>query len=214
MSDTQIHYVLSNSNTSVCGRFREDQLNRDFVVQRYRNAPDLLAVVLGMTVLLSAYPAYSNSPVYETPQISLINMLDEDTVKVSDDHDYVKIQFEIVSKEFQEPIPFAKVIVKGVDGEIYAGAESDFDGIASFKLTPDQLEGASILAVQSFDYGNEVFVWDANWKGDNRYKIELENQVILLKGDVYIEPIKDKKTERQQRREDRKQPKKMGKFKF
>ena len=211
MTDTQIQYVLSNTDTKICGQFREDQLNRPFVNNRSRKTPDLLAVVLGMTVLLSAYPVYSSTPVYETPQISLISMLEEDTTKVEDNKEYIEIEFEVLSKVTREPIPLAKVIVKGKFGEFYAGALTDLDGIGMLKLTPDQLDGALNLEVNSLDYENKVLDWNRNWRHNKRYQIELEERLIL-KGDVYILP--EKKAKRKQKRAERKSSKIVGKIKF
>lgn len=202
MTDTQILYVLSSADTKICGQFRKDQLNRSITMDRNRRVPDLLAVVLGITVLLSAYPAYSGVPVYETPEISLISMLGEDTTKVEDNDEYIEIEFEIVSKDSHEPIPFAKVIVKGKFGEFYAGALTDSDGIGLLKLTTDQLDLAMILEISSLDFENKVLNWNRDWHHKKRYQIELEDGLMLM-GDVYILP--EKKAKRKQKREARKQ---------
>ncbi len=214
LSDTQIQYLLANSNGRICGQFREDQLNRAISVDRYRSAPDLLAVVLGMTVLLSAYPTYSSDLSYEAPRISLISMLNDDTTQVEKHQDYANIQFLIVSEETQEPIPFVKVILRGQNGEVYFRAESDFDGIVSFKLTPDQLDGAVSLQLRSYDYVDTLLNWDQSWVADGTYTIPLYNEIIMLRGDVEFVPMEKRKSERQQKREERRNKKTVGKIKF
>lgn len=186
MSDTQIYYLLQQSDGKICGRMHKSQLNRTLIAPTAEKSPDLLAVVLGFSLLMSAYPAYSQEEKQVVPEISLIEQLNDDSTQIDLGHDYVQMQFVFVDEETSEPIPFLKVRVYGENGTFYAGANSDFDGMVKIQLSPDQFDGADSLLISSVYYGDVDLAWDRNWSKDKIQTIPLSPDEVFLQGDVII----------------------------
>lgn len=189
MTDTQIQYLLAQSEGKMCGRFRQDQLNRAMVIGQRRNSPDLLAVVLGMTLLLCTYPVQASQELrYDSP-ISLIALVQDDSINVNAADEQIIMRFKVLDDSTQEPIPFATVIAYGENEAFFAGAQSDFDGIAELKLTPEQYEEVKFLKLRSVETGEETLAWEGFWKADKLNVIELTSNQILLQGDIDLEVL-------------------------
>jgi len=186
MSDAQIYYVLQQSEGKVCGRMNKNQLNRPLAGPTIQKSPDLLAVVLGLTLLMSVYPSYAQEENQAAQEISLIEQLNEDSTQIDLGHDYVQMRFQFVDENTGEPIPLIKARVIGEYGNFYVGGFSDFDGRVSFQLTPDQFDSADSLLVSSIDIGDVNLVWNKNWSKDKIEVIPLSSDELLIQGDMVV----------------------------
>lgn len=191
MSDTQLAYVLQNMNGSTCGHFRKDQIDRAISIAKERRSPDLLAVVLGMTLLLSTYPAFANEAEPKSPEISLIEMLSNPETKPIDGHEYINVKFRIVHAETKEPLPFISIAIYDSNDVVITGAISDEAGYLTFKLTPDQKASAAYLGVRALQYEENVFQWDEKWKDGFNGELELQEMEYLIDGFMIIEPYEE-----------------------
>lgn len=189
LSDTQIQYILSNSEGKICGQMRASQMNRPMMPPSQRSAPDLLAVVLGITLLMTTTPAYSsNLGSLESP-ISLIEMVDSDSTKSDGDHDYIQMRFQFIDATTGESLPFIKAKVMGDGGTMFGGAMSDFDGFATFQLTPDQFDRADSLILQSLEFEDQTIQWNVNWAKDSVQVVELSSDTSMLRGNMELVSI-------------------------
>lgn len=205
MSDTQLYYILQQSQGKICGRMNKSQLNRPLVEPAIQKSPDLLAVVLGLTLLMSVYPSYAQEERGASPEISLIEQLNEDSTKIDLGHDYIQMRFEFIDENTGEPIPFLKAIVQGEYGNFYAGAFSDFDGNAVFQLSPDQFDSADSLRLTSIDIGDVNLEWNKDWSKDRVNQILLSTEqaevVIMMGAVVEVSTADYRRGSRQYKRE-------------
>ncbi|GAB5418393.1 MAG: hypothetical protein Crog4KO_15030 [Crocinitomicaceae bacterium] len=188
LSDSQILHIIQQSDGGMCGHFRSDQLNRSLMIERVRRSPDLLAVVLGMALLLSAYPSHSSPMMDTNPPISLIEMLNSGEELTADGHEYIEMKFRLIDAETDEVIPFLSVSLHNESGVLLAGAISDIDGMLTFKLSPDQKAAVSYLDIRSFDYAEKTIQWDKSWKAGSIKELELNQEHYLIDGLMIIEP--------------------------
>ncbi|XOV68929.1 MAG: hypothetical protein ACFHU9_07035 [Fluviicola sp.] len=195
LSDTQIAYILQNSKGKMCGHFRENQVNRSIRIPKEQRGPDLLAVVLGMSLLLSACPAYSNSTEHDTPSVSLIEMLKDNPKCISptDDHEYIKIKLQIVDGDNDAPLRHTSVTLLDENEAIITSTVSDENGYVTFSLTPDQKEKVRILKVEAVDYSNTRVLWDQDWQSEieDVPVIELYAWEMMIDGMMIIEPYEE-----------------------
>ncbi|GAB5418392.1 MAG: hypothetical protein Crog4KO_15040 [Crocinitomicaceae bacterium] len=179
MSDTQIHYLIAQSKGKVCGNFREDQLNRAMMISEHRKSPDLLSVVLGMSLLVIAYPSYSSDTMISTPSYSLIEQLQYQE-SIEDGHEYIQLRFQVLDAATGESIPFVKLQILDENDEFVAGAYSDFDGNIELKLSPDQFDAAKKVATIALDYEDKQLEWNEDWKAENSIAIHLNSEVAIV----------------------------------
>jgi hypothetical protein len=193
----------------MCGHFRKDQLNRTIISARQHRSPDLLGVILGMTLLLSTYPVYANTVSDKVPSISLIEMIDLVDAKPADGHEYVILNFQVIDAETSEPIPFVKIILMNENDEMVYGAVTDIDGFVKLKLTPDQMEAGNTLLFKSYDFIEKTIDWDSNWRSELLQTIELDETIYLIDGMMIMMPEEDSKEGRTLKRSARKQERRL-----
>ncbi len=210
MSDSRIYYHLSQPNGSTCGRLKLDQLNRVLQPESYRNGPDLLGVVLGMTLLLSSYPVQANETYMSFAPITLIDQLNRNE-ELKDGHEPIIVRFRIIDEQSLEPIPAAKVFVQGENDAIYARVLTDFDGYGTIELSPDQLESAKTLMLSAYEYGKTTIEWNDDWESGGTCDIKFAHQYSITEmemiGAIRFTPVNKRKAARIQRRESRRERK-------
>lgn len=191
LSDTQLAYIIQNSNGAACGHFRKDQLNRAISVAKERRSPDLLAVVLGMTLLLSTYPAFASPTSEHTPKVSLIEMLQEPQNIPADGHEYIEIKLQLVDGDTKSPLAYVTLVLHDENDVAIAGATSDENGYLVFKLTPDEKAQAKYCKVRSFDFVERIIEWNEEWKSDMALVpvVELHQMDMMIDGMMIYQPI-------------------------
>ncbi|GAB5418391.1 MAG: hypothetical protein Crog4KO_15050 [Crocinitomicaceae bacterium] len=203
MSDTRIYHHLTQSNGKACGRIRKDQLNRVMRLESHRNSPNLLSVVLGMTLLLSTYPVQANELQMSFAPITLIDQLDKNE-ELKDGHEPIRLRFRIIDEETLEPIPFVKLYVLGENDEVYTGVVTDFDGYGTIELSPDHLESAKTLHLNGIEYGETRLTWSEVWETEGTHDIKLTSiysrEDLIMVGGISLDTVYDKKTTRKQKR--------------
>ncbi len=180
MSDIQIHYLMSQSKGKMCGNFREDQLNRTMMISERRKTPDLLSVVLGLSLLAVAYPSYSSDAVISAPNYSLITQL-KNQESFADGHEYIELRFQMLDAATGEAIPFVKFQILDENDEFIAGAYADYDGYIDLKLSPDQLAAAKKVSTISLDYEDMELEWGQDWNSESTVVIHLNSEVTIVR---------------------------------
>lgn len=205
VSDSQLQYILDHSNGEVCGRFSVDQLNRPLMKSSHTHGPDLLAVVLGMTLLMTTYSAQATEIRQVIPEISLIQML-EDTSKLDQGHESVIVKFQLLDQQSYEPIPFVRVKISGENGVAMPYAMSDFDGNVKIQLSPDQYDAADSILFNSFEYTDVSIPWNPKWKDLQRNEILMYpewREVVVMMGAVSFDDGRSKREIRKQNRREK-----------
>ncbi|MCR9172922.1 MAG: carboxypeptidase-like regulatory domain-containing protein [bacterium] len=210
MSDTQLHYVIQHSNGDLCGHIRKDQLNRPLNIHEFKNGPDLLAVVLGLTLLMSTYSAQAEDSKMFSAPISLIEEIEKDSTETSVNDAFIKIRFQVLDNETGEPLPFANVRLKNSQGETIGGAQSDFDGFALLRLTPDLYNATDSVQFECIGYSDSVCAMNEDWKKHEVNEIRL-NEIymdIYEVGGISTSPAVSRKNHRKYKREQRRERRK------
>ncbi|XOV68930.1 MAG: hypothetical protein ACFHU9_07040 [Fluviicola sp.] len=208
LSYSQVHYILKQSNGRTCGRFNVNQLNRDLDLGKRRNAPDLLGVILGMTLLLTTYPVLASEESLVPAPISLIEEIQKEHAILKDGHEYIKVRFQVIDANTADPAIFVKVILKNEQNVVIGGAVSDLDGYVTLNLSPDQMKEVSSVTFNSLEHSELILDWNQgeNWDLEGINIIELtktEESELMMVG-IIIEVKNPRKVQRQQKRESRK----------
>ena len=205
VSDSQLLYILDHSNGEICGRFNARQLNRPLAKSLHSNGPDLLAVVLGITLLMTTYSVQANEAQQYAPEVSLVQMLDDTTKQADKGHYYIIVKFQILDEETKEPIPFVKVKVLGKEENSFYNVLSDIDGIVEVNLTPDQFDAVHSVFLAALEYERVTLDWNPDWKQNDINEINLTQnwQEVELMGEVVIFDSRTKREIRKENREER-----------
>ena len=159
MTDKEILHYLSNKETAVCGRFTNDQLNRNLVIgyKKKYSWPYIWNIVLATFLSTSAAHAQSKpAPVkktavskntkapYKGELIGTIDFIMPDQISM--------VEGVVIDTKTNLPIPFASVFVKGTK----SGVAADVNGI--FKLNVLFNSKEIVLLVSSVGYQEQEYV--------------------------------------------------------
>ncbi len=159
MTDKEILLYLSNKGIAVCGRFTNDQLNRNLAPDQKKKFSwaYIWNIVLATLLTTSAVHAQSKpAPVKKTSVskntkspnegelIGTINFIMPDQLSL--------VEGEIIDSQTNLPVPFASVLVKGTK----SGVAADANG--KFKLNVLFHSKEIVLLVSSVGYQAQEFV--------------------------------------------------------
>ena len=159
MTDKEILLYLSNKGTAVCGRFTNDQLNRNLAPDQKKKFSwaYIWNIVLATLLTTSAVHAQSKpAPVKKTSVskntkspnegelIGTINFIMPDQLTL--------VAGEVIDSQTNLPIPFASVLVKGTK----SGVAADANG--KFRLNVLFHSKEIVLLVSSVGYQAQEFV--------------------------------------------------------
>lgn len=189
LSDTQLQHVLQQIEGPACGHFRKDQLNRNIRIAKEKRGPDLLAVVLGLSLLVTALPSYADNSQYQNAPISLIELLKDDVPSLYDGHEHIRIKMYVHDKETYEPLLGAKVVLRDSNDVILAGAISDFDGYATLLLSPDIMDAGVEVSFEHIGYVKVTLEWSKDWQSGHVQNVAMNAEEYLIDGMMIIDPV-------------------------
>lgn len=146
-TDEQIISTIEQSN-KLCGRFKNNQLNRDVVFSRKERNNYLNLVASSVLAFLSI--STHNALAQGQPKVLQLDSTEYNLVKGKVATSVLKekvISGTIISKEDKLPLPGANVIIKGST----IGTQSDFDGNFTLKTSVDDTLVISYLGFETIE---------------------------------------------------------------
>ena len=184
MSDTQLVAFFKKPSTgSVCGRFHNEQLERDIAFPKKRIPWFKYILQICLPVFITSTKAISQGK----PQVKINELTENCTIPDSNKNEIVEGQMAPapmksrlqgrVLDEDGNAIPFATVIVRGT----HQGANCDADGYFNFKVRP----GDKFVTVIASSIGYEQKEKTISNNDGSTNKIVLAKEVTVL-GEVVV----------------------------
>ena len=141
LTNTEIaDLILKNNN--LCGRFREDQLNKEIHNYQISSLPKVAAGLALLSTLLSTNPLYSQSKKAQTEKIEIKNQF-----TINNDTLVQDIVLKGKVRDESGDLPGVNITLKGSK----ISAETDFDGNFSIKI-PNKKRKSIILVFSYLGY--------------------------------------------------------------
>jgi hypothetical protein len=191
LPDDKIFQIIEQTNGNVCGRFKEEQLNR-LVVQSngYATNTHLSKLVAGMLLLsttnnTTAHEQHSNIEIVSELNNANSSHKNKDVLTqnplLSDDLKNI-IRGQVLNSETKKPVSTAKVKFKGTDIGIF----TDINGNFEFYIPDSLLKEVMIFQVISNDQANEFTV--------AKKDLPLSKPLIIMRTETEVMEIETGKT--------------------
>ena len=151
MGDYDVLQWVENSNGNFCGRFFNDQLNRNLLSQNIKKRPKLSLIRYFLSFLLVSSECNSQSSAvkpdivqndeYRRGENSVTNFLDSAILPKPASNDSDVFRGRIVDSAHGEPIPFAIIMISS-----RRGISADADG--NFAISKKQMIGIKTLKIR------------------------------------------------------------------
>lgn len=169
---------LLDSNEKVCGRFKQEQLNKEFSSLQSKNVFSS-GLAFGVVSLLSLCTPVQSQNIKPTIEILEQNILTVGEVAIAEIPETTTITGTIQDGEY--PLPGANITLKGSDN----GVQTDFDGNFSIKVLTNNTNTAYTLVVSYIGFFDKEIIIN-NYKKDINI-VMTENDEMMLGEIIVIE---------------------------
>jgi CarboxypepD_reg-like domain len=207
LTDDKIFQIIEQTNGNVCGRFKDEQLNRLLVQSNgYATNTHLSKLVAGLLLLSStnnttAHEQHSNIEIVSELNNANLSNNSKDVLTqnplLSDDLKNV-IRGQVLNSETKKPVSIAKVKLKGTD----IGVFTDNNGIFEFYIPDSLLKEEMIFQVISNDQANEFTVAKKDLPlskpliimrtETEAVKVETGKRILITSGAIVVDKIEKK----------------------
>jgi hypothetical protein len=153
MTDSEIIKRIGQNSEKLCGRLKNQQLNRLLIEDRSKNNfSHLYKFLSGLLLLGTVENSFSKNKVFQTEIIQTIDSAKSQSVAEN------KIQYTdslkniihgvVIDKQTKETIPFASILVKGTQISMVANIDGEF----KLLLPENILEGSINLVISYAGY--------------------------------------------------------------
>lgn len=183
-TEQQLQDFFSKINGRICGNFRPDQINRTLSVENNNQHKYFIPQLLVSTVLTIGL---TNKSVAKEIKVPIVQIQSESLFKTEANQKIIPtssadslnyINGKIIDNNSSEPLPFARIFIKGINNNV----ESDAEG--NFKLAvPDTLIGKEITLVIAFvGYQNKEMQVSIE-------RLPLKAEIRLTKADINLRGV-------------------------
>ena len=191
MSDAQILSFFNKNKGRTCGRFRQDQLDRNILYPKPKSQSILKAAAISAGLIASSSAVSQVCPPHsKSVQTEMKHKIGEIAPTIASNEKSVQIQGLVRDATNDEPIIFANVLIKFENSNEHKGTMTDIDG--KFNIEIDSSEkNRAMIEVQYVGYETTNVIVDLH-KVPRLVEIKLEES--LMMGDMMIVGIIVKET--------------------
>jgi hypothetical protein len=186
-SDAELIKFFQNKTDRVCGRLKQDQVNRTLILPSERQRPGLSKILAGLLFIAGGDSLHSENNYEKVVSFPVTNSDSSPktslTEQITNSIDSAKIIIKgiVVDEKSGEPVPFVIITIK----ETGANISTNEDGKFKIKL-PDDFKGDHVtLTLNYIGYERKEFVMNKKSFSSN-IKIKLFPADDVLLGDTII----------------------------